>query len=353
MFTAWSVSGRTVLARVRIVRFSGVPEHYEERAMPRFTSTRREFSRSTAAAAAGIILPHCLTGQSAEADDSKPKLKIFMHWDMEGVSGLFTRQQVWFWEEGVRPEVAEEGRKLLVADINSAAEAALKAGVDQLIVCDTHHGGGNIRLLEMFTDPRITYLVKSRGYEGQSLRWMPGLDATVGGLMLMGHHAKAGTPGAFLPHTWTLEWADFRINGQSVGEIGIESCFAGHWGVPLVLAQGEETMCKEVEAQFPAAVTACVKHAESHDRCTGPDAPAARRLTAEKVAEAIKKLRAAKPAPYQPSLPMRVAIRMKTEVAAEEAAKKPGVRRTDPFTVECEVTRRCDVVKWINGTGVA
>ena len=320
--------------------------------MPPSRSTRREFARCTAAAAAGIILPHCLAGQSAGADESKPKLKIFMHWDMEGVSGLLTREQVWFWEEGVRPEVAEEGRKLLVADVNSAAEAALKAGVDRLIVCDTHHGGGNIRLPEMLTDPRITYLVKSRGYDGPSLRWMPGLDATVDGLMLMGHHAKAGAPGAFLPHTWTLEWADFRLNGQSVGEIGIESCFAGHWGIPLVLAQGEETMCKEVEAQFPAAVTACVKHAESRDRCTGPDAQAARRLTAEKVAEAIRKLLAAKPAPYQPSLPMRVAIRMQTEVTAEEAAKKPGVRRTDPYTVEGEVKRRCDVVKWINGTGV-
>jgi D-amino peptidase len=282
----------------------------------------------------------------------KRGLAIFMLWDMEGVSGLFTREQVWFWEKGVRPEAAEEGRKLLVADINSAAEAALNAGANRLIVCDTHHGGGNIRLPEMFPDPRITYLDKSRGYDGPSLRWMPGLDATVDGLMLMGHHARAGTPRAFLPHTWTLEWADFRINGQSVGEIGIETCFAGHWGIPLILAQGDETMGREVEAQFPGAVTACVKHAESPDRCTGPDAQAARRLTAEKVAEAIRKLRSAKPAPYKPSLPMRVAIRMESEIAAEAAAEKPGVRRTDPCTVECEVNRQCDVVKWINGTGV-
>ena len=320
--------------------------------MPPCTSTRREFSRCTAAAAAGIILPHCFTGHSAGADESKPKLKIFMHWDMEGVSGLLTREQVWFWEEGVRPEAAEEGRKLLVADINSAAEAALKAGVDRLIVCDTHHGGGNIRLPEMLTDPRITYLVKSRGYDGPSFCWMPGLDATVDGLMLMGHHAKAGTPGAFLPHTWTLEWADFRINGQSVGEIGIESCFAGHWGVPLVLAQGEETMCKEVEEQFPSAVRACVKRAKSADLCTGPDAQTARRLTAEKVAEAIKQLRAAKPAPYKPSLPMLVAVRFRTESGADTAAKKSGAQRTDPFTVQCKLQRQCDVVKWITGAGV-
>ena len=279
-------------------------------------------------------------------------LTIFMHWDMEGVSGLESREQVWFWEKGVRPEVAEEGRRLLVADINSAAEAALGAGADRLIVCDTHRGGGNIRLPEMLADPRITYLDKSRGCDGRSFRWMPGLDATVDGLMLMGHHAKAGTPRAFLPHTWTLEWADFRINGQSVGEIGIEACFAGHWGVPLVLAQGDAAMCEEVRAQFPAALTACVKHAVYPDHCTGPDAREARRLTAASVAEAVRRLRAAKPAPYRPALPMRVAIRMDSEAAADAASQKPGVRRTDARTVECEVQRQCDVVKWINGTGV-
>jgi len=306
--------------------------------MPRSTSAAHKSPRSA--------------GKKARASKGRPKLTLFMLWDMEGVSGLTSREQVWFWEEGVRPEVAEGGRRLLIADVNSAATAALEAGADRLIICDTHRGGGNMQIPEILPDPRIRYLCTSRGYEGRSVRWMPGLDATVSGLMLMGHHAKAGTPRAFLPHTWMLEWADFRINGQSVGEIGIEACFAGHWSVPLVLAQGDEAMAREVAAQFPGAVTACVKRAESHDLCGGLDAVAARRLTAEKVAEAIVNIRAGRSAPYRPTLPMRVAIRMTREDLAEAAARKPGVRRTDACTVECEVARQCDVVKWINGTGV-
>jgi D-amino peptidase len=321
--------------------------------MPRSLSNRREFFRSTfAAAAAGASLPWWFSARSAGAEQSKAKIKVFMHWDMEGTSGLFNGQQAWYKEKGVKPEVAEEGIRLLIADVNNAAEAALKAGVDQLIVCDTHGGGGNFRPKEMLADPRITYLYKSRGYDDKSFRWMPGLNETVDGLMLMGHHAKAGTQHAFLPHTENTDWDDFSINGQSVGEIGIETCFAGHWGVPLILAQGDEAMCKEVELQFPGAVTACVKQAESFDRCTGPDAQAARRLTAEKVAEAIGKLDTAKPGPYKPALPMRVALRFKSETAAEAAAKKPGVRRTDAYTIECNVERQCDVVKWLTGTGV-
>ncbi len=276
-------------------------------------------------------------------------MKIYMHWDMEGVSGIFTREHVWYWEEGTRAHIAEEGRQLLIADVNSAAEAALKAGADEVIVCDTHHGGGNIILDRMFSDPRIVYNVRSRDASG---RWMPGLDDTVDGLMLMGHHAKAGTKGEFLPHTWTTEWADFRINDQSVGEMGIEACYAGYWNIPTIMAQGTEAACREAEELFPGIVTAGVKHAESHDLCSGLDADSTRRLTAQKVGEAIDKARAGLLGPYKPALPMTVTVRMKSSKLAEAAAQKPNVQRIDEYTVEGRVERQCDVVKWIIGTGL-
>jgi len=279
-------------------------------------------------------------------------MKIFMHWDMEGVSGIVRREQVWYWEDGVPEEVGNEGRRILIADINSAVAAALEAGVDELIVCDTHHGGGNIVLDQMLSDPRVTYLEASRGYQDGKLRWMPGLDATVDGFMVPGHHARAGTKGAFLPHTWTLEWTDFKINGQSVGEMGIEACFAGHWGIPVIFAQGDDAACREAEDMFPGIVTACVKHAVTPETCEGPDPASARRLTAAKVAEAIRRMQAGQCQAFQPELPMTVAITMDTAERAEEAAAKPGVVRTDTRTVEGRVERHCDVVKWILGTGL-
>jgi D-amino peptidase len=278
-------------------------------------------------------------------------MKIFMHWDMEGVSGIIAREQVWFWEKGVRPEAAQEGKHLLMADINSAAAAALEAGVEEMIVCDTHGGGGNIALDRMLADPRVSYLQKSRGYQGNEFRWMPGLDGTVDGFMVPGHHAMAGTSGAFLPHTWSLEWTDFRINGQSVGEMGIEACFAGHWGIPVVLAQGDEAACREAEGMFPGVVTACVKRAVNHDTCEGLG-PAGRELTAEKVTEAIGRLRAGKCQAFQPTLPMTVAITLISAEKAEEAARRPGVTRLDDLTVEGRVGRHCDVVNWVIGTGL-
>ena len=279
-------------------------------------------------------------------------MKVFMHWDMEGTSGIFTREHLWYWEEGTRAHIAQEGRELLTADVNSAAAAALEAGVDALIICDTHHGGDNFLLDKLLTDPRITVLSRSVGYQGEEWRLMPGMNETVDAFMLMGHHAKAGTPDAFLPHTQSLAWADFSVNGQSIGEMGVEACFAGHWGVPTVLAQGTETACREAEALFPGVITAAVKGDESHDYCGGMDAETARQLTARKVREAIDLMDEGRFKAYQPALPMTATLRLKSVEAADAAAQRPAVERLDEFTVACRLERRCDVVKWIVGAGL-
>lgn len=275
-----------------------------------------------------------------------------MLWDMEGVSGLFRRPEVWFWEPDATPEDHERGRDLLTADVNSAVQAALDAGVDELLVCDTHHGGGNLKLADTLQDPRVTWLPKPSVAQGDLRRWLPGLDEQTDGFMLPGHHAKAGTRQAFVPHTWMGTWADFRINGQSVGELGIESCYAGHFGVPLVLVQGDAACCREAAAQFPGVVTAEVKQAVDKDTCTGLSAEEGRRLTAARVTEAIERLRQEPPAPYQPALPMTIQVRFWSSARAEQAAEKTGARRLNRHTIEQVVARRCDVVKWITGAGL-
>jgi D-amino peptidase len=283
----------------------------------------------------------------------KPGLKIFIHWDMEGSSGIFTREQAWYWENGVRPKVAAEARELFTADVNSASAAALAAGVTELIVCDTHHGGGNLLQEKLLQDRRITYLYRSVGMEDGKRRWMPGMNQTVAGLMLPGHHARAGTERAFLPHTWNRDWLDFTINGQSVGEIGIETCFAGHWDVPLIFVQGDEAAGYEARQQFPGLVTATVKRGGPNaELCAGLDPDAARKETAVQITEAIRKLRTGGMRPFKPRLPMTITLKFRTMDAAAKAAQKAGVARLDDHTVEARVGSQAEVVKWLLGTGL-
>lgn len=272
-------------------------------------------------------------------------MKIYMLCDMEGISGICTAEHCGTRNQE-RAYLYQEGRKLLTADINSAAAAALEAGVDELYVNDTHGGGrGNMIWSDVLADPRITY---------ETLVWssalMPSLDESFDGLILLGHHAMAGTLGAFLDHTMSGSWFDFQINGMSVGEIGIETCIAGHWNVPLVMVQGCEKACEEAERQFPGVVTAAVKRAVKRERASGPAPELARRLTAEKVREAITKLREGGTfTTYKPDLPMLCRFVGATTTDAESRAFFPGVHRIDARTIECCVERQCDVLTWMEG----
>ena len=288
--------------------------------------------------------------KTAGKDDG---LKIFMLWDMEGTSGLFNKEELWYWEEGVPKEVGVMGCEYLTADVNAAARAALDAGVTELIICDTHHGGNNIIVEKLLKDPRITFLPRSVGDENGKRRWMPGLDETVDGFMVMAHHAKAGTEGAFLPHTQNLDWADFTINGQSVGEMGIEICFAGHWNIPAVMVTGEEHCITEAEQQFPGIVSATVKHAESFEKAYGISAEEAHELIADKVKEAVKKLQSGGEFTiYKPKLPMTVTLSMTTPELAQKVARRFNARLINETTLEGIVEQQCDVIKWITGTGL-
>jgi len=278
-------------------------------------------------------------------------MKVYLLWDMEGASGLFTRDQAWYWEPGVGPETAEAGRRLLMADVDAASAAALAAGADEVIVCDTHHGGGNIRPEALLPDPRITYHGRSTATLADGTRRVfPGLDETVDGFLLLGHHAKAGTPDAFLPHTNSLAWADYRINGRSVGEIGIEACYAGHWGVPLVLVQGDEAGCREAAAQFPDVLTAPVKRAVHATLATGLTAEEGHQFTARRVAEAVARLRAGRrPAPYRPGPPLEVTLRLTTAAEADRVEQRAGARRVDEHTVVALLERQRDIMSWTAG----
>ena len=322
------------------------------RLLPNLPLTRRKFLRNAAAPVAMGLAAQAQGPSAAQPARKRSGLKIYTHWDMEGVSGIFTREQAWYWENGVREHIPMEARGLLTADVNAVSAAALEAGATEVVVSDTHHGGGNLILDKVLSDHRIRYNQRSVGMEDGKRRWMPGLDESVAGLMLPGHHAKAFTEHAFLPHAWNYEWADFTINGQSVGEIGIEACYAAHWDIPLIFVSGDEAACYEARRQFPGVVTAAVKRDVSYDTCTGLEPDAAHRELARKVAEAIQKARTGELRAYKPALPMTVTVRMRTIDAAARIGARPGVLRIDDHTVEARVGRHCDVVKWITGAGL-
>ncbi|HEX2949227.1 MAG TPA: M55 family metallopeptidase, partial [Armatimonadota bacterium] len=62
-----------------------------------------------------------------------------------------------------------------------------------------------------------------------------------------------------LHHSYELDIRDLRLNGVSVGEIGMEAAIAGDFGVPLLLVTADSAGCAETEAILPGVKTVAVK----------------------------------------------------------------------------------------------
>ena len=257
-------------------------------------------------------------------------MKIYLLCDMEGTSGIWRREQV----DGSSP-MYQQGRELLMADVNAAIEGAYEGGATELVVCDTHGGGPNFLIDKM--DPRPWYETPNESSP------LPSIDESFAGLILMCHHAMAGTQDAFLDHTQSsMHWFDYRINGESYGEIGQETAYAGHFGVPLVMVTGDEAACAETQRQFPGAVTVAVKRAQGRSRACCMHPEKAHELIRSGAAEAVAKAKTLKP--FRPTLPITLELTLYRTDMADSAAARPGNERVGARTVRRVIQNATEVL---------
>jgi D-amino peptidase len=257
-------------------------------------------------------------------------MKIYILCDMEGTSGIWRRDQV----DSSQPQYAQ-GRELLMADVNAAIQGAYEGGATELVVCDTHGGGGNFHIEKM--DPRPWYETSCETSP------LPAIDESFAGLILTGHHAMSGTMTAFLDHTQNSSSIfDYKINGLSVGEIGQETAYAGHFNVPLIMVTGDDAACRETQEQFPGAVTVAVKQAlsRSRARCLHPEK--AHELIRQGAAEAVRKAATLKP--WKPTTPITLELTYYRTDMADSGARTPGNERIGPRTLRRVVSSAAEVL---------
>lgn len=175
--------------------------------------------------------------------------KYMVRCDVEGVSGIVSYEQA-------KPGAPEypSGRKLFMGDLLSLLEGLREGGADEVIVYDEHSSGRNVDLEQVPDFCRIIC-----GRPPYRIDWPGGLDNSFDGLILLGYHAKNGTSGALLPHTYESDINDIRLNGVSLGEIGMETAIAGDYGVPSVLITGDSAGIQEATSLCPGIVAVIVK----------------------------------------------------------------------------------------------
>lgn len=174
--------------------------------------------------------------------------KIYISVDMEGISSMVSQDQM-------RGNFMDQDRREIVTmEVNAAIAGACEAGAEVIYVSDTHPPSRNI--LPMMLDERAE-LIRGNPRPAGTLQ---DLDNTFSGVILLGLHAKSGTRSGVLNHTWLPHLYDFRINGLSVGEIGINAYSAAEEGVPVVLVAGDEATSKEAKQLLGNVQTVITKY---------------------------------------------------------------------------------------------
>lgn len=242
---------------------------------------------------------------------------------MEGVAGIVHEDQT----NPVDPRCAGEyarGRRLMTAEANAAVEGALAAGASRILVNDSHWDMRNLLAEELHHAAELL----SGGPKRLSM--MEGIEQGFDAALLIGYHAKAGTPGAVLDHTMTSSIRDVRLNGRSVGELGLNAALAGSYGIPVALVSGDRATVLEARALLgPDVGTVEVKDAVSRHAARSVAPAVAQRLIREGVAAALRH----RHEPFVASRPATIEVDLTFTYQADYAELVPGSVRKGPTTV--------------------
>ena len=247
--------------------------------------------------------------------------KIYIHTDLEGISGIDKGETVCV-GLGANSEYVT-GR--LMADVNAAVDGAFAGGADHVTVLDSHGGGNNFDL--NLLDKRAEFDTKP------NKKWWGIIDASYYGTFFIGAHAMAGTLNGFLDHTQSSASVyNYYINGRKTGELGQWAMVCAHYGVPLIMMSGDLAAAAEASQFFPGVETAAVKTGVSRSRAKLVPCEIALELIRKAAKRAVEKPDEDRIKPFAPLLPMELKLEFTRADYCDYAAAGQNVERIDART---------------------
>lgn len=257
-------------------------------------------------------------------------MRILIAADMEGISGVVHWDQV-----NNKHSEYTRFRKVMTDDVNAAIQGAFDAGVEEVVVSDGHGSGRNILIEQL--DPRA----KLNSGSPSPLAMVQGVAEIAdpdgqSAAMFVGYHAREGSQNAILDHIWSASCvANVWLNGQAVGEIGLNAAVCGHYGVPVILCSGDQSACAEAVSLLGPIETVEVKQATGRmaAECLPPEVAQSRiKKAARRAVEMLQRGQA--PPPLQVDLPVNVMIELVSSEMADRAMLLPGVQRPEGKKLE-------------------
>jgi D-amino peptidase len=284
---------------------------------------------------------HAITESYPMAPSPAKPLVVWIITDMEGLSGVD------HWDQCYDPDDESpkyrHGCEQLVADTNAAVAGCFDAGAAEVRVVDGHGRNRNKALARYGFDPRAKLVwIGSRN----PIRW-EGLDESVTAVACVGQHAMAGTLRGFLDHTQIpKQLCRFTINGEEHGEMSQLAMCAGHYGIPLVYASGDEALCEEARRLFPWVKTTPTKKGTGWGTCELYSVERVRAAIRKDFALALKNLGTMKA--WKPALPAEISVEWAWSEKADQMSVHPGVKRPHARTVQWTIRDARDIYTYPN-----
>lgn len=167
--------------------------------------------------------------------------KLFISADIEGTCGITDwaetekghADHAWFADQMTR-------------EVAAACEGAGEAGIELVLVKDAHDSARNLDPRGL---PRFAQVL--RGWAGDPLCMMMGLDDSFEGAVFTGYHHAAGRSSNPLAHTMTTSLFSVTINGELASELHINCMIASWLGVPIRALSGDKGLCDWLKARLP------------------------------------------------------------------------------------------------------
>ncbi len=206
-------------------------------------------------------------------------MKVFISFDMEGVAGIVD------WSQCRGPGQAyEEGRRLLLGEVNAAIDGALEAGATEIVCNDSHGTMNNLDPSELHG--QASY-VSGRH---KPLYMMQGLDATADLVFMVGYHGSISGESSVLSHTYNPSViSHVELNGVRVGESGINALVALACQAPVGLITGDQQTIAEADPFMADAELVVVKESFTRFGAVNLHPEVARELIADGARRAVER----------------------------------------------------------------
>ncbi|MEW5989325.1 MAG: M55 family metallopeptidase [Chloroflexota bacterium] len=253
-------------------------------------------------------------------------MRVLIMSDMEGVSGIVVWDQV----EGGSP-MFEEARRLYTEEINAAVRGAIAAGATEIVAVDCH-GAGRGWTFNSYV-PELLHPNCDWVAHHPWARYTELLEQGCDAVLLVGMHARAGTPDGVLCHTIsTATWRNLWFNDDLVGETGVNAALCGHYGCPAVLVTGDEATCREGrELLGDGVTTVAVKRGLGRYSARQIPPVRARQMIEDGARLALKNLGVVQP--YVPARPTTITIELESVDKAADFRGRYGVEIVEPLKV--------------------